>query len=303
MNSRHGDCTAKCPLMIHLQYPFGAFSWPDTISLQTFLETSTLGFQILPPMRVGSWWRGHGPTRGKSWRGCPLEWISDMSNMLSPLMIGLLVFVLILTGTFVGRSVRRLLPRDDLTDETKSLVSVSMAVVSTISALVLGLLISNANSSFIALGGQVTSLSAQILRLGGAILQEAQVRIALVALAVTSIAIIVTASALNAIATSKSETEPRWNDLTHGSAAKFHYGIASCLYAERQQDISARATAGALIQNGPEMFSRPHSETKGSKRSREDSHGQKAKRQKAKRQKDNNQTQANEKQTQKAASI
>ncbi|MGA7665432.1 MAG: hypothetical protein WBW13_11405 [Pseudolabrys sp.] len=51
-------------------------------------------------------------------------------------------------------------------------------------------------------------------------------RIALVALAVTSIAIIVTASALNAIATSKSETEPRWNDLTHGSAAKFHYGIA-----------------------------------------------------------------------------
>ncbi|MGA7032889.1 MAG: hypothetical protein WA445_11690 [Pseudolabrys sp.] len=88
-----------------------------------------------------------------------------MSNMLSPLMIGLLVFVLILTGTFVGRSVRRLLPRDDLTDETKSLVSVSMAVVSTISALVLGLLISNANSSFIALGGQVTSLSAQILRL------------------------------------------------------------------------------------------------------------------------------------------
>ena len=51
-------------------------------------------------------------------------------------------------------------------------------------------------------------------------------RIALVALAVTSIAIIVTASALNAIATSKSETEPRWNDLAHGSAAKFRYGIA-----------------------------------------------------------------------------
>ena len=88
-----------------------------------------------------------------------------MPNMLSPLMIGLLVFVVILTGTFAGRTVRRLLPRDDLTDETKSLVSVSMAVVTTISALVLGLLISNANSSFIALGGQVTSLSAQIIRL------------------------------------------------------------------------------------------------------------------------------------------
>ena len=88
-----------------------------------------------------------------------------MSNMLSPLMIGLLVLVVILIGTFAGRTVRRLVPRDHLTEETKSLVSVSMAVVATISALVLGLLISNANNSFIALGGQVTSLSAQIIRL------------------------------------------------------------------------------------------------------------------------------------------
>jgi len=52
-----------------------------------------------------------------------------------------------------------------LTDETKSLVSVSMAVVATLSALVLGLLISNANSSFTALGGEVTTLSAQLIRL------------------------------------------------------------------------------------------------------------------------------------------
>ena len=50
-------------------------------------------------------------------------------------------------------------------------------------------------------------------------------RIALVALAVTSIAIMVTASALNAIATSNSEAVPRQNDLTHGSAPNFHYGI------------------------------------------------------------------------------
>ena len=40
-----------------------------------------------------------------------------------------------------------------------------MAVVATLSALVLGLLISNANSSFTAVGGQVTAMSAEILRL------------------------------------------------------------------------------------------------------------------------------------------
>jgi hypothetical protein len=55
-------------------------------------------------------------------------------------------------------------------------------------------------------------------------------RIALVALAVTSVSIVITASALNAIAISQSETGPRRNSLTYGSAAKvrgsgMEYGI------------------------------------------------------------------------------
>ena len=57
------------------------------------------------------------------------------------------------------------LPAHHVTAETKNLVSVSMAVVATVSTLVLGLLISNANTSFIARNGQVTGLSANILRL------------------------------------------------------------------------------------------------------------------------------------------
>src|SRR4051794_2954781 len=83
--------------------------------------------------------------------------------MTNPLMIGLVAFAVILAGAFVGWKLR--LPKHHLTDETKNLVSVSMTVVATISALVLGLLISNANTSFIRLGGQVTTLSAEILRL------------------------------------------------------------------------------------------------------------------------------------------
>jgi hypothetical protein len=85
--------------------------------------------------------------------------------ILNPLIIGFVVFAVILAGAFAGWVLRRRLRPQHLTDETKSLVSVSMAVVATVSALVLGLLISNANSSFIALGGQVTTVSAQILRL------------------------------------------------------------------------------------------------------------------------------------------
>jgi len=80
-------------------------------------------------------------------------------------IIGLIVFAVILVGAFAGVKVRDRLPKHHLTDETKNLVSISTAVVATVSALVLGLLISNANTSFTRLGGEVTTLSAEILRL------------------------------------------------------------------------------------------------------------------------------------------
>jgi hypothetical protein len=85
--------------------------------------------------------------------------------MPNSLIIGLIVFAVILAGAFAGSAMRKRLPANHLTDETKSLVSVSMAIIATLSALVLGLLISNANSSFTALGGEVTTLSAQLIRL------------------------------------------------------------------------------------------------------------------------------------------
>ena len=91
--------------------------------------------------------------------------VAELQMMNHPYIIGSIVFGLLLAGAFAGWKVRCHLPADHLTDETKSLVSVSTAVVATISALVLGLLISNANSSFTRLGGEVTALSAEILRL------------------------------------------------------------------------------------------------------------------------------------------
>jgi hypothetical protein len=74
--------------------------------------------------------------------------------MKNPLVIGMIVFVVILAGAFVGFVIKERLPKHHLSDETKSTVSVSMAVVATFSALVLGLLISNANTSFSALGAK-----------------------------------------------------------------------------------------------------------------------------------------------------
>lgn len=85
--------------------------------------------------------------------------------MNNTLITGLIVLAAILAGAITGVKVRDRLPKHHLTDDTKGLVTVSTAVVATVSALVLGLLISNANTSFTRLGGEVTALSAQILRL------------------------------------------------------------------------------------------------------------------------------------------
>src|SRR5207249_1531723 len=84
---------------------------------------------------------------------------------LSPLIIGLIIFAVLAGGAFVGWGTRQRLPAHHLNDETKSLLSVSMAVVGTITALVLGLLIAKANTSFIDRNGEVTMLSSDILRL------------------------------------------------------------------------------------------------------------------------------------------
>ena len=85
--------------------------------------------------------------------------------MPNPLIVGLIVFASVLAGAFAGWTTKQRLPKHHLTDETKNVVSVSMAVVATVSALVLGLLISNANTKFSVLEGEVTALSAEILRL------------------------------------------------------------------------------------------------------------------------------------------
>jgi len=76
-----------------------------------------------------------------------------------------MVFFTLFGGALCGAFLQTILPKDHLADETKHLVNVSTAVIATVSALVLGLLISNANTSFTRLGGEVTTLSAQILRL------------------------------------------------------------------------------------------------------------------------------------------
>src|SRR2546421_8087754 len=80
-------------------------------------------------------------------------------------VIGLISFGAIFGGGLFGLFVRRRLPHHHLGSETQSAVTVSVAVIGTLSALVLGLMISAANSSFSARTDQLRELSLQMIRM------------------------------------------------------------------------------------------------------------------------------------------
>lgn len=84
---------------------------------------------------------------------------------MSFLPIGAVIVLLLFGSAMLGMLIARFLPPHHLDAETKNVVSVSMAVVGTLSALVLGLLISGANASFTAKTQEVARISAELIRL------------------------------------------------------------------------------------------------------------------------------------------
>jgi len=81
------------------------------------------------------------------------------------IVTGLASFAAIFGGALLGILVHWRLPRHHLSSETQSAVTVSVAVIGTLSALVLGLMISAANSSFSARSDEVRTLSLQLIRM------------------------------------------------------------------------------------------------------------------------------------------
>ena len=80
-------------------------------------------------------------------------------------LIGLISLGAIFGGVLIGRFVARRLPGHHLNSETQSVVTVSVAVIGTLSALVLGLMITAANSSFSARADEVRESSLQLIRM------------------------------------------------------------------------------------------------------------------------------------------
>jgi Protein of unknown function (DUF4239) len=85
--------------------------------------------------------------------------------VVSPLLISLIAFAIILAGVFAGALLRRTLPKQHLADDAKDVVRLGTGLIGTIAALVLGLLIASAKSSYDTQSGQVQHVTADIVLL------------------------------------------------------------------------------------------------------------------------------------------
>jgi hypothetical protein len=79
--------------------------------------------------------------------------------------IGCAVLVGVFASALLGMFIRRRLPESHLSDETKGVVTLSMGVVGTLTALVLSLLISTASSAFNTRNQEVTDKAAKLIQL------------------------------------------------------------------------------------------------------------------------------------------
>jgi hypothetical protein len=84
---------------------------------------------------------------------------------MTPVSTSLLVFLCVFGGALVGIALRNVLPETHLSAETKDVVRAAMALVSTMSALVLGLLVGSAKGTFDTQKDELTSLSANVMLL------------------------------------------------------------------------------------------------------------------------------------------
>jgi len=84
---------------------------------------------------------------------------------MSSISTSSIVFACVFGGALLGMFLRKLLPQDHLSDDSKSIVTIAMGLVATMTALVLGLLISSAKSSFDTMSGELTAASSKIILL------------------------------------------------------------------------------------------------------------------------------------------
>src|SRR5271157_2860635 len=84
---------------------------------------------------------------------------------MNSIAVSLIVFACVFGGAVCGILLSRALPSNHLSADSKQVVTMSMGLVATTAALVLGLLISSAKSFYEAQNTELTQMSAKIILL------------------------------------------------------------------------------------------------------------------------------------------
>ena len=84
---------------------------------------------------------------------------------MGPVAIGLLAFGLALAGILLGSVLQRRLPTNQFSPESKEVVKLSLGIVATLSALVLGLLVASAKTTYSAREGEINQITAYVILL------------------------------------------------------------------------------------------------------------------------------------------
>ena len=84
---------------------------------------------------------------------------------MSSLAVGLATFICVFSGALLGMLLRNVLPADHLADESKEVVRLGIGLIATMAALVLGLLIASAKSTFDTQNTEVKQAAANVLLL------------------------------------------------------------------------------------------------------------------------------------------
>src|SRR6516162_4910130 len=79
--------------------------------------------------------------------------------------IGLIILVVVFGSALLGMLIRRKLPESHLSDETQSVVRLTMGVVGTLTAMVLGLLVATASTMFNTRNQQITQFATKEIQL------------------------------------------------------------------------------------------------------------------------------------------
>jgi hypothetical protein len=84
---------------------------------------------------------------------------------MSPIEISLVIFACVFGGAVAGMWLRTVLPEHHLNAESKSVVTLSVGLIGTMAALVLGLLVASAKSSYDTHSSELTQMAANVIML------------------------------------------------------------------------------------------------------------------------------------------